>query len=75
MRFLHGLGAALAASVLLLGGADPERPFVDPMAGSGTLPIKKNPTRPAGSGSRDTAPPASSALTWLAKRNVQPSSL
>jgi putative N6-adenine-specific DNA methylase len=30
----------LAAAVLLLGGADPELPFVDPMAGSGTLAIE-----------------------------------
>jgi len=34
------LKETLAAAVLLLGGADPERPFVDPMAGSGTLPIE-----------------------------------
>ena len=42
--------------------------------GSGTLPNRWNPTMPAGSGSRDTAPPASSALAWEAKRKVQPSS-
>ncbi|MFT3914050.1 MAG: THUMP domain-containing protein [Anaeromyxobacteraceae bacterium] len=34
------LKETLAAAVLLLGGADLERPFVDPMAGSGTLPIE-----------------------------------
>jgi putative N6-adenine-specific DNA methylase len=31
----------LAAAVLLLGGADPELPFVDPVAGSGTLAIEQ----------------------------------
>ena len=41
--------------------------------GSGTLPNRWKPTIPAGSGSRETLPPASSALTWLAKRKVQPS--
>jgi putative N6-adenine-specific DNA methylase len=30
----------LAAAVLALGGVDPEAPFVDPMAGSGTLAIE-----------------------------------
>jgi putative N6-adenine-specific DNA methylase len=34
------LKETLAAAVLLLGGADPELPFVDPMAGSGTLAIE-----------------------------------
>jgi len=34
------LKESLAAAVLLLGGADPERPFVDPLAGSGTLAIE-----------------------------------
>lgn len=35
------LKETLAAAVLLLGGADPELPFVDPMAGSGTLAIEQ----------------------------------
>jgi len=35
------LKETLAASVLLLGGANPELPFVDPMAGSGTLAIEQ----------------------------------
>jgi 23S rRNA G2445 N2-methylase RlmL len=30
----------LGAAILLLGGVDPELPFVDPMAGSGTFPIE-----------------------------------
>jgi 23S rRNA (guanine2445-N2)-methyltransferase len=30
----------LAAAILALGGVDPEAPFVDPMAGSGTLAIE-----------------------------------
>ncbi len=34
------LKETLAASMLALGGADPELPFVDPMAGSGTLVIE-----------------------------------
>src|SRR6266542_4203007 len=34
------LKETLAAAVLALGGADPELPFVDPMAGSGTLAIE-----------------------------------
>jgi putative N6-adenine-specific DNA methylase len=34
------LKETLAAAVLSLGGADPELPFVDPMAGSGTLAIE-----------------------------------
>jgi 23S rRNA G2445 N2-methylase RlmL len=34
------LKETLAAAVLLLGGVDPELPFVDPMAGSGTLAIE-----------------------------------
>ncbi|HET7826091.1 MAG TPA: THUMP domain-containing protein [Anaeromyxobacter sp.] len=34
------LKETLAAAVLLLGGADVELPFVDPMAGSGTLAIE-----------------------------------
>ena len=34
------LKETLAAAILLLGGVDPELPFVDPMAGSGTLPIE-----------------------------------
>jgi putative N6-adenine-specific DNA methylase len=34
------LKETLAAAVLLLGGADPDLPFVDPMAGSGTLAIE-----------------------------------
>lgn len=34
------LKETLAAAVLLLGGADPELPFVDPMAGSATLAIE-----------------------------------
>ncbi len=34
------LKETLAAAVLLLGGADPELAFVDPMAGSGTLAIE-----------------------------------
>jgi 23S rRNA (guanine2445-N2)-methyltransferase len=34
------LKETLAAAVLLLGGAEPELPFVDPMAGSGTLAIE-----------------------------------
>lgn len=34
------LKETLAAAVLLLGGADPELPFVDPLAGSGTLAIE-----------------------------------
>ncbi len=34
------LKETLAAAVLLLGGVDPERPFVDPLAGSGTLAIE-----------------------------------
>jgi putative N6-adenine-specific DNA methylase len=35
------LKETLAAAVLLLGGADPELPFVDPLAGSGTLAIEQ----------------------------------
>jgi putative N6-adenine-specific DNA methylase len=35
------LKETLAAAVLLLGGADPDLPFVDPMAGSGTLAIEQ----------------------------------
>jgi 23S rRNA G2445 N2-methylase RlmL len=35
------LKETLAAAVLLLGGADPELPFVDPVAGSGTLAIEQ----------------------------------
>ncbi len=35
------LKETLAAAVLILGGADPELPFVDPMAGSGTLAIEQ----------------------------------
>jgi putative N6-adenine-specific DNA methylase len=34
------LKETLAAAVLALGGVEPERPFVDPMAGSGTLAIE-----------------------------------
>lgn len=34
------LKETLAAAVLLLGGVDPALPFVDPMAGSGTLAIE-----------------------------------
>jgi putative N6-adenine-specific DNA methylase len=34
------LKETLAAAVLALGGVDPELPFVDPMAGSGTLAIE-----------------------------------
>jgi putative N6-adenine-specific DNA methylase len=34
------LKETLAAAILALGGADPELPFVDPMAGSGTLAIE-----------------------------------
>jgi 23S rRNA (guanine2445-N2)-methyltransferase / 23S rRNA (guanine2069-N7)-methyltransferase len=34
------LKETLAAAVLLLGGADPELPLVDPLAGSGTLAIE-----------------------------------
>jgi 23S rRNA G2445 N2-methylase RlmL len=34
------LKETLAAAVLLLGGVDPALPLVDPMAGSGTLPIE-----------------------------------
>jgi putative N6-adenine-specific DNA methylase len=34
------LKETLAAAILLLGGADPEQPLVDPMAGSGTFPIE-----------------------------------
>jgi putative N6-adenine-specific DNA methylase len=34
------LKETLAAAMLLLGGADPELPLVDPMAGSGTLAIE-----------------------------------
>src|SRR5512142_2157380 len=34
------LKETLAASALLLGGVDPKLPFVDPMAGSGTLAIE-----------------------------------
>jgi 23S rRNA G2445 N2-methylase RlmL len=34
------LKETLAAAVLLLGGAQPEVPFIDPMCGSGTLPIE-----------------------------------
>lgn len=37
---LAPLKETLAAAVLLLGRVDPERPFVDPMAGSGTLAIE-----------------------------------
>lgn len=35
------LKETLAAAVLLLGDADPELPFLDPMAGSGTLAIEQ----------------------------------
>lgn len=35
------LKETLAAAVLLLGGADPDLPFVDPLAGSGTLAIEQ----------------------------------
>jgi putative N6-adenine-specific DNA methylase len=35
------LKETLAAAALLLGGADPELPFVDPLAGSGTLAIEQ----------------------------------
>ena len=35
------LKETLAAAVLLLGGADPALPFVDPLAGSGTLAIEQ----------------------------------
>ncbi len=35
------LKETLAAAILVLGGADPELPFVDPMAGSGTLAIEQ----------------------------------
>jgi 23S rRNA G2445 N2-methylase RlmL len=35
------LKETLAAAVLLLGGAEPELPFVDPVAGSGTLAIEQ----------------------------------
>jgi 23S rRNA G2445 N2-methylase RlmL len=35
------LKETLAAAILLLGGADPALPFVDPMAGSGTLAIEQ----------------------------------
>jgi len=35
------LKETLAAAMLLLGGADPELPFVDPLAGSGTLAIEQ----------------------------------
>jgi putative N6-adenine-specific DNA methylase len=34
------LKETLAAAVLLLGGAQPDLPFIDPMCGSGTLPIE-----------------------------------
>jgi 23S rRNA G2445 N2-methylase RlmL len=34
------LKETLAAAILLLGGVDPKLPFVDPMAGSGTLAIE-----------------------------------
>jgi putative N6-adenine-specific DNA methylase len=34
------LKETLAAAILALGGADPDLPFVDPMAGSGTLAIE-----------------------------------
>ncbi len=35
------LKETLAAAVLSLGGVDPERPFLDPMCGSGTLAIEQ----------------------------------
>ncbi len=35
------LKETLAAAILVLGGADPALPFVDPMAGSGTLAIEQ----------------------------------
>ena len=35
------LKETLAAAVLLIGGADPDLPFVDPLAGSGTLAIEQ----------------------------------
>jgi putative N6-adenine-specific DNA methylase len=35
------LKETLASAVLILGGADPDLPFVDPMAGSGTLAIEQ----------------------------------
>ncbi|HET8540746.1 MAG TPA: THUMP domain-containing protein [Anaeromyxobacter sp.] len=35
------LKETLAAAVLILGGADPELPFVDPLAGSGTLAVEQ----------------------------------
>jgi putative N6-adenine-specific DNA methylase len=35
------LKETLAAAILVLGGADPELPLVDPMAGSGTLAIEQ----------------------------------
>ncbi len=34
------LKETLAAAVLMLGGVDPDRPFIDPMCGSGTLAIE-----------------------------------
>ncbi|WP_242346132.1 THUMP domain-containing class I SAM-dependent RNA methyltransferase [Anaeromyxobacter terrae] len=37
---LAPLKETLAAAILLLGGVEPEAPFVDPMAGSGTLAIE-----------------------------------
>ena len=40
--------------------------------GSGTLPNRWKPTMPAASGSRETSPPAASALTLEANRNVLP---
>jgi putative N6-adenine-specific DNA methylase len=40
--FLHraSLNEALAAGLILLSGWQPEQPFVDPLCGSGTLPIE-----------------------------------
>jgi putative N6-adenine-specific DNA methylase len=38
---LAPLKETLAAAILALGGADPELPFVDPMAGSGTLAVEQ----------------------------------
>ncbi len=42
--------------------------------GSGTLPVRKKPAAPAGSMARAMRPPARSALTVEAVRNVAPSS-
>ena len=64
----------LAAAVLALGGVDPAAPFLDPMAGSGTLAIEQalrapeHRPRPAAAASPSSAGPSQAHAAALAAR-------